>query len=87
MRKKLHLKKKGLYETNSVRYNKLPESHDGNRKLVFIICMGKAERLLSKNLNHMINIEVFSGFLENEHILPLGISGNCCLVIQSLTNS
>ena len=35
----------------------------------------------------MITIKVFSGFLENEHILPVGICGNCRLVIQSLNTS
>ena len=65
----------------------MPKSHDDNRKLVCIICVGKAERLLSENLKDMITIKVFSGFLENEHVLPVGIYGNCRLVIQSLNTS
>ena len=65
----------------------MPKSHDDNRKLVCINCLGKAERLLSENLKDMITIKVFSGFLENEYVLPVGICGNCRLVIQSLNNS
>ena len=65
----------------------MPKSHDDNRTLVCKICMGEAERLLSENLTHLITIKVFSGFLVNEHILPVGICGNCRLVIQSLNTS
>ena len=51
----------------------MPKSDDNNRKLVCIICMRKAEQLLSENLKHMVTLKVFSGFLENEHILPVDI--------------
>ena len=30
----------------------MPKSHDDNRKLVCITCMGKEEQQLSKNLKH-----------------------------------
>ena len=65
----------------------MPKPHDDNKKKVFIICMGKAERLLSENLKHMITFKIFNGFLEKKHILPVGNCGNCCLFIQSLNTS